>query len=137
MTRKKEEIIEGNGVTSEVVSDTINDTVQPTQLILKFDDLSVSKSGGVVTISKMRSGISDSTYSNVAVGATKNWQLFNEVGSEIPTGNIHGNRPFFWRGELTPGLYTLTTGPGYSKSAESKVRSRIPGRGYSVTFWIF
>ena len=136
MTRKKEETSELN-TTGIETSEMPSELVQPAQLILKFDDLSVSKSGGVVTISKMRSGISDSTYSNVAVGATKNWQLFNEVGSEIPTGNIHGNRPFFWRGELTPGLYTLTTGPGYSKSAESKVRSRIPGRGYSVTFWIF
>lgn len=104
-----------------------------TILILSFEDVTISKqSNGLITIDKIRSGISDSTFARVAVGPQKTWQLFNENGVEVETGSQKGNRPFHYSGMLSPGLYVLTTGPGvkdYSKH-------RIPGRGYKIVFRI-
>jgi len=105
-----------------------------TILILNFEDVTIYKmSNGLVTIDKIRSGISDSTYARVAVGPQKTWQLFNENGIEVETGSQKGNRPFHYSGMLSPGLYVLTTGPGvkdYSKH-------RIPGRGYKIAFRVW
>ena len=105
-----------------------------TTLILSFEDVTIYKqSNGLVTIDKIRSGISDSTFARVAVGHQKFWQLFNESGVEVETGSQKGNRPFHYSGMLSPGLYVLTTGPGvkdYSKH-------RIPGRGYKIAFRVW
>ena len=102
-------------------------------LILSFEDVTIyNKSNGVVTIDKIRSGISDSTYARVAVGPQKTWQLFNENGVEVETGSQKGNRSFHYSGMLSPGLYVLTTGP----SVKDYSKHRIPGRGYKIVFRI-
>jgi len=113
------------------------------QTIFKFEDLTISKrrifqqDGSSVSLSyniiiqKESGGISDSTYNLGAAGATKNWQLFAEDGSEISLGipAPHGNRALLWEGTLNNGLYTLTTGPSHNVT-----KHRIAGRGYKIVF---
>ena len=57
------------------------------------------------------------------------WQVLNEKGQIIDMKPIHGNRPFFWQGRLSPGTYTLKTGRGSDTSIH-----RIPGRHFNVVF---
>ena len=105
-----------------------------TILILSFEDVTITKqSNGLITIDKIRSGISDSTFARVAVGPQKTWQLFNENGVEVETGSQKGNRPFHYSGMLSPGLYVLTTGP----AVKNYSKHRIPGRGYKIVFRIW
>jgi hypothetical protein len=103
------------------------------QVVFKFEDLTVSKtSENILVINKALGGISDSTYSMTAVGSQKLWCLYNEGNSLVETGSQKGNRSFAWSGTLSPGIYTLTTGP----STKEFTKHRVPGRGYSVTFRI-
>ena len=127
MTKRSDKLEEEKG--SQEIPDQLE-----TILILNFEDVTIYKqSNGLVTIDKIRSGISDSTYARVAVGPQKTWQLFNENGIEIETGAQKGNRPFHYSGMLNPGLYVLTTGP----AVKNYSKHRIPGRGYKIVFRIW
>ena len=99
------------------------------KLLFKFEDFSITVLNDTYTISKEYGGISDSCYARVAVGREKNWTLLNEKGQIIDMETIHGNRPFFWQGRLSPGTYTLKTGRGSDTSIH-----RIPGRHFNVVF---
>ena len=99
------------------------------KLLFRFEDFSITVLNGIYTISKEYGGISDSCYARVAVGREKNWTLLNEKGQIIDMETIHGNRPFFWQGRLSPGTYTLKTGRGSDTSIH-----RIPGRHFNVVF---
>ena len=124
MTKRSDKLEEEKG--SQEIPDQLE-----TILILNFEDVTIYKqSNGLVTIDKIRSGISDSTYARVAVGPQKTWQLFNENGVEVETGSQKGNRSFHYSGMLSPGLYVLTTGP----SVKDYSKHRIPGRGYKIAF---
>ena len=126
MTKRSDKLEEEKG--SQEIPDQLE-----TILILNFEDVTIYKqSNGLVTIDKIRSGISDSTYARVAVGPQKTWQLFNENGVEVETGSQKGNRSFHYSGMLSPGLYVLTTGP----SVKDYSKHRIPGRGYKIIFRI-
>ena len=126
MTKRSDKLEEEKG--SQEIPDQLE-----TILILNFEDVTIYKqSNGLVTIDKIRSGISDSTYARVAVGPQKTWQLFNENGVEVETGSQKGNRSFHYSGMLSPGLYVLTTGP----SVKDYSKHRIPGRGYKIVFRI-
>ena len=99
------------------------------KLLFKFEDFSITVLNDTYTISKEYGGISDSCYARVAVGREKNWTLLNEKGQIIDMETIHGNRPFFWQGRLSPGTYTLKTGRGSDTSIH-----RIPGRHFNIVF---
>lgn len=99
------------------------------KLLFKFEDFSITVLNDTYTISKEYGGISDSCYARVAVGREKNWTLLNEKGQIIDMETIHGNRPFFWQGRLSPGTYTLKTGRGSDVSIH-----RIPGRHFNLVF---
>ena len=99
------------------------------KLLFRFEDFSITVLNDTYTISKEYGGISDSCYARVAVGREKNWTLLNEKGQIIDMETIHGNRPFFWQGRLSPGTYTLKTGRGSDTSIH-----RIPGRHFNIVF---
>lgn len=103
------------------------------EIIVKFEDLLMVKlANGTIRIEKQLGGISDSTYSTLAVGNQKNWQLLDSNMSEIDTGKQHGNRPFYFEGALPSGNYTLMTG----RDVKIYNKHRIPGRGYKLQFRI-
>ena len=109
-------------------------TIEPV-LLFEFEDVIIFRhpTNNLVTIDKVRGGISDSTFARVAVGPQKFWRLTNTgTGSQVNVSEQKGNRSFHFVGVLEPGLYDLTVGPevrDYSKH-------RIPGRGYKITFRI-
>jgi hypothetical protein len=107
--------------------------------LFRFEDLVIKQrknsSEDTITyttiIDKTFGGISDSTYAITAMGAQKNWCLYNESNILIDTGAQHGNRTYHWEGILGNGLYTLTTG-----TVKDTSKHRVPGRGYKVIFRI-
>lgn len=113
----------------EIHSHVISGPDTEPKLLFRFEDFSITVLNDTYTISKEYGGISDSCYARVAVGREKNWTLLNEKGQIIDMETIHGNRPFFWQGRLSPGTYTLKTGRGSDVSIH-----RIPGRHFNLVF---
>ncbi len=149
MTRKSK--IEGESIVEETISECSPVTTdQPVSeeliLLIKFEDLTISQrrvvhqegSEGsisyITVIDKKTGGISDHTYNMFASGEQKNWYLYRENEPVLDTGSQRGNRPFLWEGILSPGLYTLGTGPAPNYSKARKYH--VPGRGYKVQFRI-
>ena len=128
-TKETERETEQEENASETHSHDISGPDTEPKLLFKFEDFSISVLNNTYTISKEYGGISDSCYARVAVGREKNWTLLNEKGQIIDMKPIHGNRPFFWQGRLSPGTYTLKTGRGSDTSIH-----RIPGRHFNVVF---
>jgi hypothetical protein len=128
-TKETEQETEQKENTPKPSSPDISGPDTEPKLLFKFEDFSISVLNNIYTISKEYGGISDSCYARVAVGREKNWTLLNEKGQIIDMKPIHGNRPFFWQGRLSPGTYTLKTGRGSDTSIH-----RIPGRHFNVVF---
>ena len=128
-TKETEQETEQKENTPKPSSPDISGPDTEPKLLFKFEDFSISVLNNTCTISKEYGGISDSCYARVAVGREKNWTLLNEKGQIIDMETIHGNRPFFWQGRLSPGTYTLKTGRGSDTSIH-----RIPGRHFNVVF---
>ena len=128
-TKETERETEQEENASETHSHDISGPDTEPKLLFKFEDFSITVLNDTYTISKEYGGISDSCYARVAVGREKNWTLLNEKGQIIDMKPIHGNRPFFWQGRLSPGTYTLKTGRGSDTSIH-----RIPGRHFNVVF---
>jgi hypothetical protein len=128
-TKETEQETEQKENTPKPSSPDISGPDTEPKLLFKFEDFSISVLNNTYTISKEYGGISDSCYARVAVGREKNWTLLNEKGQIIDMKPIHGNRPFFWQGRLSPGTYTLKTGRGSDTSIH-----RIPGRHFNVVF---
>ncbi len=128
-TKETERETEQEDNTPETHSHDISGPDTEPKLLFKFEDFSISVLNNTYTISKEYGGISDSCYARVAVGREKNWTLLNEKGQIIDMETIHGNRPFFWQGRLSPGTYTLKTGRGSDTSIH-----RIPGRHFNIVF---
>jgi hypothetical protein len=128
-TKETEQETEQKENTPKPSSPDISGPDTEPKLLFKFEDFSISVLNNTYTISKEYGGISDSCYARVAVGREKNWTLLNEKGQIIDMKPIHGNRPFFWQGRLSPGTYTLKTGRGSDTSIH-----RIPGRHFNIVF---
>lgn len=128
-TKETEQETEQEENTTKPPSPDISGPDTEPKLLFRFEDFSISVLNNIYTISKEYGGISDSCYARVAVGREKNWTLLNEKGQIIDMKPIHGNRPFFWQGRLSPGTYTLKTGRGSDTSIH-----RIPGRHFNVVF---
>ncbi|MFA5764605.1 MAG: hypothetical protein WC929_00465 [Bacilli bacterium] len=128
-TKETERETEQEENASETHSHDISGPDTEPKLLFRFEDFSITVLNDTYTISKEYGGISDSCYARVAVGREKNWTLLNEKGQIIDMETIHGNRPFFWQGRLSPGTYTLKTGRGSDTSIH-----RIPGRHFNIVF---
>ena len=128
-TKETERETEQEENASETHSHDISGPDTEPKLLFKFEDFSITVLNDTYTISKEYGGIGDSCYARVAVGREKNWTLLNEKGQIIDMETIHGNRPFFWQGRLSPGTYTLKTGRGSDTSIH-----RIPGRHFNIVF---
>ena len=103
--------------------------------VLQHEDLTVQKlEDGTVRIVKQSGGISDSSMTQRAVGKQKTWQLLDQSGQDYLEGmeKRNGNRPIEWSGILPTGLYALVTGP----EVKDWSPRRIPGRGYSMKFYV-
>ena len=107
----------------------IQEDVQMPTIVFEFEDFLISKQNDKYTINKLTGGISDSCYARVATGQDKNWTLAKMDDLTVLSGDIHGNRPFHWEGNLTSGTYILKTGRGNNTTIR-----RIPGRFFRLIF---
>jgi hypothetical protein len=106
-----------------------------TGTLYQHEDLTIQKlENGTIRIVKLAGGISDSSMVQRAVGKQKLWQLLDAGGNDTMEGveARNGNRPLEWSGVVPAGAYTLCTGPAVKDWSPR----RIPGRGYSVQFYV-
>jgi hypothetical protein len=116
--------------------DKTEDTPAYSGTLYSHEDLTIQKlEDGTIRIVKLAGGISDSSMTQRAVGKQKLWQLLDAGGNDMLEGmdQRNGNRPLEWVGVVPAGIYTLCTGPAIKTVWSPR---RIPGRGYSVQFYV-
>lgn len=124
MTRK-------NKLDETGIEETIHEVVPSAEeILLKFEDLTITRSESGIKIVKTLGGISDHTFKMFASGKQRFWCLYRNEDMSVVTDDLNGNRAFQWAGTLDPGLYTLSTGPVVKNFS----KHRIPGRGYQISF---